>query len=262
MQRALWIAASGMEAQQLNVDTIANNLANVNTTAFKRSRAEFQDLLYTTLISPGASSSASTRFPSGAQVGHGAKVSAIKKVFSQGDFQRTDNPLDLIIEGSGFFKVLLPDGTTTYTRDGAFSTNSDGIVVNAQGYTLDPPVNIPPDALRITVGADGTVSVDQPGQTTPSQVGTIELARFANPSGLSASGGNLFLPTSASGEPTLGSPGTDGFGAIGQGFIEMSNVSVVQELVTMIAAQRAYELNSRAVRASDEMLSNLNNLVR
>jgi len=262
MQRALWIAASGMESQQVNVDTIANNLANVNTTAFKKSRAEFQDLLYTTLVSPGASSSTSTRFPTGAQVGHGSKVSAVKKVFSQGDFQSTGNPLDLIIQGQGFFKVLMPDGSTAYSRDGALSTNQDGVLVNSQGFALDPPVTIPPDTLRVTVGADGTVTVDQPGQTTPNQVGTVELARFSNEAGLAALGGNLFNPTAASGEPNLGTPGAQGFGTIGQGFIEMSNVSVVQELVSLIAAQRAYELNSRAVRTSDEMLSSLNTLAR
>ncbi|HEU4401280.1 MAG TPA: flagellar basal-body rod protein FlgG [Candidatus Polarisedimenticolia bacterium] len=262
MQRALWSAASGMQAQQLQIDTIANNLANVNTNGFKRSRAEFQDLLYQTITAPGAPSSATTRNPAGLQLGLGVKPGSVKKIFGQGDFKKTDNPLDVVIQGQGFFKVLLPDGTLSYTRDGAFTTNRDGQLVNAQGYTLDPPVTLPPDTLSVTVGADGTVSVTQPGQAAATQVGQIELGNFVNPTGLLSLGGNLFQPTGASGDAVDGTPGLDGLGTIGQGFLEVSNVSIVSELVDMIAAQRAYELNSRAIRASDEMMQQLNSLVR
>ncbi|MFQ5766661.1 MAG: flagellar basal-body rod protein FlgG [Acidobacteriota bacterium] len=262
MERALWTAASGMASQQINVDTIANNLANVNSTGFKRSRAEFRDLLYQTVVAPGTSSSTTTTSPGGIQMGHGVRPSAVKKLFSQGDFKKTDNPLDLIVQGSGFFQVILPDGNTAYTRDGAFTADRDGNLVNSEGALLDPPITLPPDTLSIAVGSDGTVSVVQPGQSTATQVGSIELANFVNPTGLLAQGGNLFLPTEASGDATTGTPGQDGLGTIAQGFLELSNVSIVNELVDLIAAQRAYELNSRAVRAADEMLNQLNQMVR
>jgi len=262
MQRALWSAASGMQAQQLQIDTIANNLANVNTNGFKRSRAEFQDLLYQTVVAPGASSSSTTRHPAGIQLGLGAKPSAVKKLYSQGDMKKTDNPLDLAIQGAGFFKVLRPDGTIVYTRDGAFTADRDGQLVNSQGYPLDPPIHLPPDTLSVTIGADGTVSVTQPGQSAATEIGQIELASFVNPTGLLSLGGNLFAPTAASGDPVDGTPGLDGLGTLAQGFLEVSNVSVVSELVDMIAAQRAYELNSRAIRAADEMMQQVNNLVR
>jgi flagellar basal-body rod protein FlgG len=262
MQRALWSAASGMAAQQLQIDTIANNLANVNTNGFKRSRAEFQDLLYQTITAPGASSSSTTRNPAGVQLGLGAKPGSVKKIFGQGDFKKTDNPFDVVIQGQGFFKVLLPDGTTAYTRDGAFTSDRDGQLVNSQGYALDPAITLPTDALTVTIGADGTVSVTQPGQTTPTEIGQIELANFVNPTGLLALGGNLFRPTAASGDAVDGTAGTDGLGTLQQGFLEVSNVSIVNELVDMIAAQRAYELNSKAIRASDEMMQQVNGLIR
>ncbi len=262
MQRALWSAATGMQAQQLQIDTIANNLANVNTNGFKRSRAEFKDLLYQTITAPGARSSATTRNPAGIQLGLGARPSAVKKIFSQGDFKKTDNPMDVVIQGQGFFKVLQPDGTTAYTRDGAFTSDRDGQLVDSQGYPLDPPITLPTDALSFSVGADGTVSVTQPGQSVPAEIGQIELANFVNPTGLQAIGGNLLLPTAASGDPVDGTPGQDGLGTIAQGFLEVSNVSIVNELVDMIAAQRAYELSSKAIKAADEMMQQVNGLVR
>jgi flagellar basal-body rod protein FlgG len=260
--RAMWTAASGMHAQQLKIDTIANNLANVNTNGYKRTRAEFQDLLYQTVTAPGARSSSTTRAPAGVQLGLGVRPSAVKKLFTQGDFNKTDNPLDFVVQGQGFFKILMPDGNIAYTRDGAFTADHEGQLVTASGYTLDPPVTLPPDTLSISVGADGTVSVTQPGQSAATELGQLELAAFINPSGLLSIGGNLFQPTDASGDPVDGTPGLDGLGTIGQGFLEVSNVSIVNELVDMIAAQRAYELNSRAVRAADEMLQQANNIVR
>jgi flagellar basal-body rod protein FlgG len=262
MQRALWSAASGMQAQQLQIDTIANNLANVNTNGFKKSRAEFQDLLYETVVAPGAASSATTKNAAGIQLGLGVKPGSVKKVFGQGDFKKTDNPLDVVVQGIGFFRILLPDGTTAYTRDGAFTANRDGQLVNAQGYTLDPPVTLPTDTLSVTIGADGTVSVTQPGNATATPIGQIELANFVNPTGLQSLGGNLYQKTEASGEPVDGTPGQNGLGTLQQGFLEISNVSIVNELVDMIAAQRAYELNSKAIRAADEMLQQVNGLVR
>ena len=260
--RAMWTAAAGMHAQQLQVDTISNNLANVNTNGFKKSRAEFQDLFYQTLNAPGAPSSSSTRNPAGIQLGLGVRPGSIKKLFNQGDFKNTGNPLDMVIRGFGFFKLLLPDGTTAYSRDGAFTADRDGQLVNAQGYQLDPPITLPPDTLNVTIGEDGTVSVTQQGQNAPTELGQIELSNFVNPTGLLALGGNLYQATEASGDPVDGTPGLDGLGQIGQNFLEISNVSIVTELVDMIAAQRAYELNSRVVRSSDEMMQQLNNLVR
>jgi flagellar basal-body rod protein FlgG len=261
MQRALWTAAAGMSVQQMNLDVIANNLANVNTTGFKRSRAEFQDLLYQTLNAAGTSSSTSTRLPSGVQVGLGAKTAAVKRLFQQGDFKPTDNPLDLVIEGDGFFKITKPDGTLAYTRDGSFTTDQNGNLVNSLGYPLDPPIVIPSDAKSVTIGRDGTVSVQLADQSI-SQIGNIETAHFLNPGGLASLGHNLYAPTEASGDPLLGTPGSEGLGEIGQFFLETSNVQIVTELVDMITAQRAYELNSRAIRAADEMLSQISLLVR
>ena len=262
MIRAMWSAASGMHAQQLQIDTIANNLANVNTNGFKRSRTEFRDLTYEMIDAPGAPSSSTTRSPAGIQLGLGVQTGAVKKLFSQGDFKNTDNPLDLIIQGKGFFKVQLPDGTTAYTRDGAFTSNSEGQLVTSRGLLLDPPITLPPDSMAIDIGEDGTVSVTQAGQTTPTELGQIELANFVNPTGLISLGGNLYQQSQASGDPIDGTPGIDGLGTVGQGFLEISNVSIVTELVDMIAAQRSYELNSRTVRAADEMMQQLNNLVR
>lgn len=260
--RAMWTAATGMQAQQVQIDAIANNLANVNTNGFKGSRAEFRDLMYQTISAPGAPSSNNTRSPSGIQLGLGVETTSIKKIFSQGDLKNTGNPLDLTILGSGFFKVLLPDGTTGFTRDGAFTADNEGQLVTARGYLLDPAITLPPDTLSVTVGSDGTVSVTQAGQTDATELGQIELANFINPTGLLSLGGNMYQKTEASGDQVDGTPGLDGLGEIGQGILELSNVSIVNELVDMIAAQRAYELNSRTVRASDEMLQQLNNLVR
>jgi len=262
MQRSMWSAASGMQAQQLQIDTIANNLANVGTNGFKRSRAEFQDLLYQTVTAPGAPSSSTTRNPAGIQMGLGTKTSSVKKLFSQGDFKKTDNPMDLVIQGQGFFKILLPDGTIAYTRDGSFTPNQDGQLVTSQGFQLDPAITLPSDTLTITVGVDGTVSVTQPGQSTATEIGQIELANFLNPTGLQSLGSNLMKQTQASGDPVDGTPGLEGLGTIAQGFLEMSNVSIVSEMVDMIAAQRAYELNSKVIRASDEMMQQVSNLVR
>lgn len=261
MQRALWTAAAGMAVQQTNLDVISNNLANVNTTGFKRSRAEFQDLLYQTLIAPGTASSASTTEPVGVQIGLGAKTGAVKKIFQVGDYKPTENPFDWAIQGEGFFKVTKPDGTLVYTRDGSFTVNENGNIVTKEGYLIDPPITVPPDMTALTVSKDGTVSA-RLADNTISQIGTIEIARFMNSTGLVSLGGNYYAPSPASGDATLGTPGTDGMGEISQNFLETSNVSIVTELVDLITAQRAYELNSRAVRASDEMLQQIAQLVR
>jgi flagellar basal-body rod protein FlgG len=262
MQRSLYIAATGMEAQRLNIDVISNNLANVNTTGFKKSRADFQELLYQGLKSAGASSAEGAELPTGIQVGLGVKPAAVQKMFQQGDFVSTGNSLDLVIEGNGFFQITKPDGEVAYTRSGSFKTDSEGRVVNSDGYPLEPAITIPSDTLQITVTQDGTVSVMQAGSTTPVQIGQIELAQFINPGGLNALGKNLFTPTGASGEATAGNAGSDGLGTINQGFLEMSNVNIVEEMVNMIISQRAYELNSRVVQTSDEMLQMANSIKR
>jgi flagellar basal-body rod protein FlgG len=259
--RALFTASTGMQAQQLNLDTIANNLANVNTSGFKRTRVDFQDLLYQTLR-PAGTRTGNGEVPTGLQVGHGTRPVATQKIFAQGNFQQTENQLDLVIEGDGFFQVVRPDGTTAYTRSGAFKRDSQGQVVNSDGLILQPALTIPQDTLNIAVGSDGVVSVTVAGSTTPQQLGTIELARFANPAGLNATGRNLFSPTQASGTPTTGQPGQQGFGSLSQGFLESSNVSVVEEMVSMIAAQRAFEVNSKAIKTADEMLALANNVTR
>ncbi len=262
MLRALYTAATGMQAQQMNIDTIANNIANVNTTGFKQGRAEFQDLLYQNIRPAGTASSTSTTFPVGLQLGLGTKPVATDRIYTQGDFRQTGNSLDLVIEGKGFFQVRLPTGELAYTRDGSLHQNADGILVTADGNPLEPQITIPADADSITIAKDGTVSVTQPGQSTPQQVGTIQLANFQNPAGLNALGGNLLMASGASGDPLTGNPGENGLGQINQGFLEQSNVSVVEEMVNMIVAQRAYEVNSKAVRVADDMLSQINNLVR
>jgi len=262
MIRALYSAASGLEAQQLNIDVIANNLANVNTAGFKLSRAEFQDLLYQNVRASGSSSSASTELPTGLQVGLGSRPVATNRLFTQGDFRQTGNSLDFVIEGNGFFQVRLPTGETAYTRAGTFTKNRDGNIVDPEGNLLDPQITIPADALSITVGSDGTVSVTQPGQAQAQTVGTIQLATFPNPAGLKSMGKNLFLPTGSSGDAITGAPGENGIGTIVQGFLEQSNVSVVEEMVNMIAGQRAYEINSKVVKTADEMLQTMNNVVR
>jgi flagellar basal-body rod protein FlgG len=251
-----------MEAQTLNIDVISNNLANVNTAGFKRSRADFQDLLYQTLRAPGSSSSTGTEVPTGIQLGQGVRPVAVQKLFLQGDYQQTQNELDMAIEGDGFFQVMQPNGEVSYTRSGAFKLDSQGRVVTSDGYTLDPELTVPIDATGVYIGTDGTVSVMQPGNTDASEIGTIQLARFPNPAGLQSIGRNLLLPTTASGAAVTGTGGEDGFGTIAQGFLEMSNVSVVEEMVNMIVAQRAYEINSKAIQTSDEMLQLANNVKR
>lgn len=262
MIRALWTGATGMQAQQLNMDVIANNLANVNTTGFKRGRSDFQDLLYQTLRLAGTASSSNTKVPTGIQVGHGARTVAVQKIFLQGDFMQTQNELDMTIEGKGFFQIRTPDGETAYTRAGAFKLDNDGRIVTSDGYPLEPEITIPDDTLNITIGPDGTVSVLQAGQTVPSEVGNIELARFPNQAGLKSIGRNLYVETDASGPVTTGTPGQDGYGTIAQGFLEMSNVSVVEEMVNMIVSQRAYEINSKVIQTSDDMLQVANQLKR
>jgi flagellar basal-body rod protein FlgG len=251
-----------MQAQALNLDVISNNLANVNTSGFKKSRAEFQDLLYETLLPAGMSSSKDTEVPAGIQLGHGTRPSTVLKIFSQGNMENTQNELDLAIEGDGFFQITLPNGETAYTRDGAFKLDSDGRIVNSDGFTMEPEIAIPSDAMSISVGLDGTVSVLQAGESTPSEIGTIELARFINPAGLISMGKNLFIPSEASGNEMTGTAGEDGMGTLAQGFLEMSNVSVVDEMVNMITAQRAYESNSKAIQAADDMLQLANNVKR
>jgi flagellar basal-body rod protein FlgG len=262
MMRSLFIAATGMEAQKINIDIISNNLANVNTTGFKRSRAEFEDLMYQTFRTPGATSAEGSQVPSGIQVGLGVKPVAVQKIFLQGDFVQTGNNLDMVIEGNGFFQILMPDGTTAYSRAGAFTLDRDGRIVNPDGYPLEPNITIPSNTVNITISTDGKISVVQSGSTTPIEVGQIELAKFINPGGLIALGRNLFLSSESSGDPTTGNPALDGMGTISQGFIELSNVSVVDEMVNMIVSQRAYEVNSKAVQTSDEMLQVANNLKR
>lgn len=262
MMRSLWTAASGMVGQQFNIDTIANNLANVNTTGFKKSRVDFQDLLYQTVRYAGTPLTAGAQIPTGIQLGHGVRSVATQKMFSQGTFRQTDNPLDLVIEGDGFFQVLLPDGTVAYTRDGAFKKDGQGRLVTSDGFTLEPEILIPDEAVSINIGSDGTVSILRSGADQPETIGQIELARFVNPAGLKSVGHNLLTATAASGDPILGTPGLEGLGALAQGYLEMSNVQVVEEMVNMIVAQRAYETNSRAIQASDDMLQTANNLRR
>ena len=262
MIRSLWTSATGMQAQALNLDVISNNLANVNTSGFKKSRAEFQDLLYETIKPAGTPSSQDTQVPTGIQLGHGTRPSTVLKIFSQGNMENTQNELDLAIEGDGFFQITLPNGETAYTRDGAFKLDRDGRIVNSDGFALEPEISIPSDALSISVGLDGTVSVLQAGESIPSEVGTIELARFVNPAGLISMGKNLFITSEASGDEMTGTAGEDGLGTLAQGFLEMSNVSVVDEMVNMITAQRAYESNSKAIQAADDMLQLANNVKR
>jgi flagellar basal-body rod protein FlgG len=251
-----------MQAQQLTLDVVANNLANVQTTGFKRSRIDFQDLVYETLQAPGAASAQGQEIPSGFQVGHGSRAVATQRLFIKGDLQQTANPLDLAIEGEGFFQILQPNGDTAYTRAGAFKKDSQGRMVTSDGFTIEPQITIPDNALTITVGVDGIVSVTLPGQAQPQQVGNIQIARFVNPAGLIAQGRNLFMPTQSSGDATTGTPGQDGLGTLLQGFVEGSNVNVVEEMVGLITSQRAYEINSRAIRTADEMMQTANNLVR
>ncbi len=262
MIRSLWTSATGMQAQALNLDVISNNLANVNTSGFKKSRAEFQDLLYETIRPAGTASSQDSEVPAGIQLGHGTRPSTVLKIFTQGDMENTKNELDLAIEGDGFYQIILPNGETAYTRDGAFKLDSDGSIVNSDGFALEPEITIPSDAVSIIVGMDGTVSVLQSGDSSPSEIGTIETARFVNPSGLISMGRNLFITSPASGDGITGIAGENGLGTIAQGFLEISNVSVVDEMVNMITAQRAYETSSKAIQTADDMLQIANNIKR
>jgi flagellar basal-body rod protein FlgG len=251
-----------MEALQLNIDNIANNLANVNTTGFKQRRTQFQDLLYQTLVAPGSSASTSTEIPTGLQVGLGTRAVSNSVIFLQGDYQETGNELDLVIEGKGFFQVRLPDGNIAYTRGGAFHMDRDGRLVTSNGDPVEPQVSIPREATKVSIGPDGTVSVKLPGQLDAQQVGRFELATFVNPAGLDSIGKNLFMPTTASGDAITGSPGEEGVGKLMQGFLEQSNVNVVKEMINLIVSQRAYESSSRVVRAADQMYQEVNNVVR
>ena len=262
MIKAMRTAASGMTAQQMNVDNIANNLANVNTTGYKRSKVEFQDVLYQRLAQAGVSTATGSVIPTNLEVGYGVKPVATTRQYDMGELSATENPFDMAINGNGFFQVTLPDGTTGYTRDGTFKVSSDGRLTTSDGYYLTPEITIPEDAESVSISNEGVVSVMQVGQSDPSEVGQLELARFINPAGLSAMGHNLLEITAASGDPITGVPGEEGLGAIAQGYLEVSNVDVVAEMVNMIIAQRAYEINSKAIQTSEDMTQIANNLKR
>ncbi|UCD63423.1 MAG: flagellar basal-body rod protein FlgG [Candidatus Zixiibacteriota bacterium] len=262
MIKAMRTAATGMIAQQMNVDNIANNLANVNTTGFKKSKVEFQDVLYQNFRKAGSASSVGTQLPTELSIGYGTKAVTTHRQFTEGDLTPTGNPLDLAIAGDGFYQIQYPDGSTVYTRDGAFKLSADGGIVTSEGYRLLPEITIPEDAVSLSVGSDGTVEVMQYGTDVPTQIGQIELARFINPSGLSAIGHNLLVQTSASGDPLVDVPTQSGLGQIDQGYLEMSNVKVVDEMVNMIVAQRAYEMNSKAIQTADDMAQIANSLKR
>jgi flagellar basal-body rod protein FlgG len=257
MMRALSISKTGMEAQQTQLDTISNNIANVATNGYKRSHAVFEDLMYQNLRQAGANSSEQTALPTGLQVGLGTRAVATSRVFSQGNLTQTSNPLDLAVLGNGFFALQMPDGTTGYTRDGAFQVNAQGQLVSNNGYAVQPGITIPATATSTTIGADGTVSVTLPGQALPQTVGQLQISGFVNPAGLDPKGQNVYTETAASGAPATGAPGQNGLGSLRQGFVESSNVNVVEELVAMITTQRAYELNSKAIQTADQMLSRL-----
>lgn len=255
---ALHVARTGLDAQNMRMQVIANNLANVNTTGFKRDRASFETLAYQAMTAPGAASSESTRFATGTNLGSGVQINGTAKVETQGSLQTTDNALDLAVEGSGFFQIQLPDGRIGYTRDGSFHLSAEGTMVNSDGYQVLPQIQIPDGAANITIAANGAVSVTLQGQTEASQVGTIEIARFTNPAGLQAEGNNVLTETSASGQPQVGPGAIDGRGSVRQGALESSNVNIVQELVDMIETQRAYEVNSKMIQSTDQMLQNVN----
>ncbi len=254
MTSALWVAKTGLDAQQTQMAVISNNLANVNTTGFKRGRAVFQDLMYQNLGQAGAQTSTQTQSPSGLMLGTGVQIGATEKLFQQGNMQQTSNSFDLAINGRGFFQIQMPDGSLAYTRDGSFQGNSQGQMVNSSGYPLQPGITIPQAAQSVTVSPDGIVSVTLAGQAAPQQVGTLTTADFINPAGLEARGSNLFVETAASGNPQTGTPGLNGLGQLAQGSLEASNVNVVEEMVNMIETQRAYEMNSKAISTADQML--------
>jgi flagellar basal-body rod protein FlgG len=260
MIRSLFIAKTGLDAQQTQLDVVSNNLANVGTAGFKKSRAVFEDLLYQTLRQPGAQTTQQTQLPTGLQIGTGVRPVASERIFTQGNLQQTGNQLDLAVNGQGFLQVALPDGTTAYTRDGSLHQDAQGQLVTSSGYPLSPAVTIPANAQSVTIGNDGTVTITQQGSAAATQVGTIQLANFINPPGLEARGENLYVETAASGTPTTNTPGSNGLGSLKQGYIETSNVNVVEELVNMIQTQRAYEINSKAIQTSDQMLQRLSQL--
>jgi flagellar basal-body rod protein FlgG len=260
MMRSLWISKTGMEAQQMQLDTISNNLANVSTNGYKRAHAVFEDLMYQNLRPAGTQSSEQTMLPAGLQVGLGTRAVATSRTFTQGNLQQSANNLDVAVLGNGFFEVQMPDGTTAYTRDGAFQVSAAGQLVTHNGYPVQPGITIPADAQSVTIGADGTVSVTAPGQAAPQVLGQLQIAGFVNPAGLEPKGQNLFAETAASGAPNTGAPGQNGLGSLRQGFVETSNVNVVEELIAMIQTQRAYELNSKAIQTSDQMLQKLGQL--
>jgi flagellar basal-body rod protein FlgG len=259
MYPALWIAKTGLDAEQTRMATIANNLANVNTTGFKRDRAVFEDLIYQNVRQVGASSTETTELPSGLTVGTGVRTVATQKLHTQGNIQQTNNSFDVAIQGAGYFQITHPTGTVVYTRDGSFSLDQDGQIVTANGYALEPSITVPPNTLSVTIGSDGTVSALVAGNTAPSQIGTLNLVQFINPTGLEAIGQNLYRQSAASGDPQEGTPGLDGLGTLIQGALESSNVNVVEELVNMIETQRAYEMNSKAISTTDQMLSYVTN---
>ena len=260
MIRSLWIAKTGLEAQQTQMDVISNNLANVSTTGFKRARAVFEDLLYQTIRQPGAQSSEQTQLPSGLQIGTGVKPVATERIFTQGNLQQTGNAKDVAIQGNGFFQLLMPDGTTAYSRDGSFQADANCQLVTSSGYAVQPAITIPADTQSLTIARDGTVSITQPGSSNATTIGTLQLAMFINPAGLQSLGENLYAETAASGTPSSNAPGSNGAGLLNQGYVETSNVNVVEELVNMIQTQRAYEINSKAISTSDQMLQRLTQL--
>ncbi len=263
MIRALYSAGSGMNAQQMSIDNIANNLANASTAGFKARRTQFQDLLYQSFLQPGAAAGSQTVIPSGLQLGLGSRPAANSIIFSQGNFQQTDNPLDVVIQGKGFFQIRRPTGDVAYTRAGNFQLDRDGNLVTGNGDPIEPQITIPQQATSITIASDGTVSYAQPGQTATQVAGQLQLANFTNPGGLNSIGNGLFMPTDASGDPTVGNPGgQEGLGTLQQGYVEASNVSVVEEFINMITSQRAYEADSKVVKAADDMYSEVNNITR
>ena len=260
MIRSLWISKTGLDAQQTQLDVTANNLANVGTTGFKRSRVAFEDLLYQNIRQAGSNSSQQTQLPTGLQIGTGVRPVATPRMFTQGNLQQTGNQLDLAVNGQGFFQVQMPDGTTAYTRDGSFHTDSNGSLVTGNGFALSPAITIPANAQAVSIGQDGTVTITIAGQAAPQNLGQIQLASFVNPGGLESKGQNLFVETAASGTASTNGPGTNGLGMLNQGYLETSNVNVVEELVSMIQTQRAYEINSKAIQTSDQMLQRLGQL--
>jgi flagellar basal-body rod protein FlgG len=260
MLRSLQTAATGMEAQQQLIDTLSNNIANVNTNGFKRGRVHFNDLLYQNLRAPGLSSSNGTVAPSGVQIGNGARVASIEKSFEEGSVKITRNDTDLMIKGRGFFRIQMPDGTLSYTRDGSFKRSPDGRIVNHEGLPLVPEIVVPPNALRVQVGLDGVVTASIQGEQEPRNIGQIQVSTFINPAGMNSIGRNLYTASPASGEPVVSTPGENGTGQLGQGELESSNVNIVEEMVTMITGQRAYELNSKVIKTGDDMLATTNQM--